>query len=228
MYLPFGLDSTFLLLIPGIIIAIWAQMKVKSTFSKWSKVATNQGVTGSEVARTILSNHGLDNIPIKPTRGRLTDNYNPVKKTLNLSEPVYGSSSVAAVGVAAHEAGHALQHNKNYTPLFVRNGIFPVARFGSWLAFPLFFIGFFFHQPSMVKIGIYLFAGFVAFTLITLPVEFNASRRAVGILTNSGNFTKQELVGVKEVLSAASLTYVASALMALLQLLRLLMLSGRK
>ncbi len=138
------------------------------------------------------------------------------------------SSSVAAVGVAAHEAGHAIQHNRSYVPLMVRNGIFPIANFGSWLAYPLFIIGFIMGHPSLVKIGIYLFTGFVVFTVITLPVEFNASKRAILILQRSGYLSRQELVGVREVLSAASLTYVAAALTAILSLLRLLILSGRR
>lgn len=226
--LPFFLDKTFLLLLPGLFLAIWAQMKVKRTFAKWSRVMTSQSITGMEVARTILNNHGLDNIPIRPTAGKLTDNYNPIKKTLNLSEPVYGSSSVAAAGVAAHEAGHAIQHSKSYMPLLVRNGIFPIANFGSWLAYPLFIIGLIFGHPSLIKIGIWLFTGFVVFTVITLPVEFNASKRAVAILSRSGYLTGQELVGVKQVLSAASLTYIAAALTALLSLLRFLLLSGNR
>lgn len=227
MFFPF-FDPTMILLIPGILIAIWAQMKVKNTFAKWSRVRTSQNITGAEIAKTILNQHGLSKIPIRETRGKLTDNYNPVKRTLNLSESVYDSSSVAAVGVAAHEAGHAIQHNRSYTPLLVRNGIFPIAKFGSWLPMPLIILGMIMSMPGLIKIGIYLFSGFVAFTLITLPVEFNASKRATVILRQSGYLTKQELVGVRDVLSAASLTYVAAALSAILSLLRLLILSGRR
>jgi len=228
MFFPFFFDSTFIILIPGLLIAIWAQMKVKNTFARWSRVGTKQNITGAEIARTILNQNGLDKIPIKQTGGKLTDNYNPIKRTLNLSESVYNSVSVAAVGVAAHEAGHAIQHNKRYMPLLARNGIFPIANFGSWLAYPLFIIGLIMGHPSLIKIGIYLFSGFVVFTVITLPVEFNASKRAVLILQNSGSFSRQELAGVKDVLSAASLTYVAAALQAILSLLRLLILSGNR
>ncbi len=227
MFFPFY-GPTMIILIPGILIAIWAQMKVKSTFAKWSKVRTSQNITGAEIAKTILNQHGLDEIPIRETKGKLTDNYNPVKRTLNLSQSVYDSSSVAAVGVAAHEAGHAIQHNKGYAPLLARNGIFPLAKIGSWLPYPLFIIGFIMGHPLLIKIGIYLFSGFVAFTVITLPVEFNASKRAIMILRQSDYLTGQELVGVREVLSAASLTYVAAALSAVLSLLRLLILSGRR
>jgi len=219
-------DPTFILLIPGLLLAIWAQMKVKMSVAKWSKVLTTNNISGVEVAQLILDKYGIRSVSVRKTSGFLTDNYNPIKRTLNLSPGVYGSTSVAAVGVAAHEAGHAIQHNKGYIPLMVRNGIFPIANFGSWLAYPLFFLGWLFGQLSLMKLGIYLFTGFVVFTVITLPVEFNASRRAVKILTNSGLLTRDEIVGVKEVLTAAAYTYVAAALSAILNLLRLLILSG--
>ncbi len=226
MFIPFW-DPTFLLLIPAIILAVWAQVKVKKTFAKWSRVATSKKITGMEIARTILDTNGLNRIPIKETPGKLTDNYNPVKKILNLSQSVYDSSSVAAVGVAAHESGHAIQHKNAYFPLAFRNGIYPVANFGSWLAYPLFILGLFMGSPALLKIGIWLFSGFVVFTVVTLPVEFNASTRAIQILKNSGNFNSSELTGVKEVLNAAALTYVAAALTAILNLLRLLILERK-
>lgn len=221
-------DWTMILLIPGILFALWAQNKVKSTFAKWSRVMTSKNITGLEIAKMILNSKGLNKIPVNLTRGKLSDNYNPINRTLNLSNEVYNSSSVAAAGVAAHEAGHAIQHNRSYAPLLVRNGIFPVARFGSWLAFPLVILGLIFSIPPLVKIGIWVFAGFVAFTVITLPVEFDASKRAVRLLAGSGYFNEREIIGVKEVLNAAALTYVAAALSAILNLVRLLILSGRR
>ncbi len=226
MYMPF-FDPTMLLLIPVFIFALWAQAKVKSAFNKWSRVPTSQGITGAAMAKMILEKYGLYKIPVKETEGELTDNYNPVNKTLNLSESVYSSDSVAAVGIAAHEAGHAIQHNKGYFPLAVRNAIYPVANIGSTLAFPLFFIGLIFgYNKFLMDLGIWLFIGFTAFTVITLPVEFDASRRAVVLLKNSGYFTTEEIAGVKEVLNAAALTYVAAVLSALVNLIRLLLIRG--
>jgi len=217
-----------ILLLPAIILSIWAQARIKKTFAKFSKVTTSKRLTGAQIARSILDTNGLDKVPVNEIEGNLTDNYNPIKKTLNLSRTVYDSPSIAAVGVAAHEAGHAIQHKKAYFPLAIRNGIYPITRFGSWLAFPLILIGFFMASPALIKIGIWLFAGFVAFTLVTLPVEFNASRRAVQILTSTGYFSPAELSGVGKVLNAAALTYVAAALTALMNLLRLILLSGNR
>ncbi len=225
MYMPF-LDPSLLLLIPVFIFALWAQTKVKSSFNKWAKVQTSRGISGADMAKLILQNHGI-NIPIKETPGELTDNYNPIKKSLNLSKDVYSSTSVAAVGIAAHEAGHAIQHNKGYSPLAIRNAIFPVANLGSTLAFPLFFLGLIFgYNKFLMDLGIWLFIGFTAFTVVTLPVEFDASRRAVILLKNSGYFNTQEIKGVKEVLNAAALTYVAAVLSALVNLIRLLLIRG--
>ncbi len=217
-------DPTYILLLPAIILTLWAQAKVTSAYRRWSTVRSRSGLTGAEVARAILDSYGLYDIPVQETSGHLTDNYNPIKKTLNLSESVYGSDSIAAIGVAAHEAGHAIQHSHNYFPLKLRNGIFPVANFGSWLAFPLFFMGLIFGSRTLIDIGIWLFTGFVAFTIITLPVEFNASKRAIAILENSGYLTSYEIKGAKEVLNAAALTYVAAAATAVMNLLRLLLL----
>ncbi|MBN1898346.1 MAG: zinc metallopeptidase [Spirochaetes bacterium] len=220
-------DSTFLLIIPAFILALWAQSRVKSAYSKWARVRTRRGITGADMAEKILSGNGID-VPVKEIAGELTDNYDPIKKSLNLSQGVFGSDSVAAVGIAAHEAGHAIQHSKGYAALKFRNGIFPVARFGSNLGFFLFFIGLIMgYNKLLMDIGIYLFTAFVAFTIITLPVEFNASKRAVAILQSSGYLDTKEITGVKEVLSAAAWTYVASATMAIMQLLRLLILRGR-
>lgn len=222
-------DNTFLLLIPGLIIALWAQAKVKGAYNKWSRVRTSSFRTGRDVAETIIKGYGLSDITIREIPGTLTDNYDPGNRQLNLSGPVYGGGTVASAGIAAHEAGHALQHHYSYFPLKLRNGVFPVARFGSTLAFPIFFIGLLMgYNRFLMDLGILLFTGFVLFTVATLPVEFNASRRAVKILSTSGNFTEKEITGIREVLTAAALTYVASAAMAILSLLRLLILRGRR
>lgn len=223
-------DYTIFLIIPPLLLALYAQHKVKSTFEAFSRKNARSGITGAEAARQILETRGAGSVEIERVSGRLSDHYDPRKKKLRLSEGVYGSRSLAALGVAAHEAGHALQHKSGYVPLHLRNLIYPVASFGSTLAFPLFFIGFIFSSsgPSLLMdIGILLFAGAVLFSVLTLPVEFNASRRALTLL-KSGNFLNQnELVGARKVLSAAALTYVASTAMAIMQLLRLLILRDR-
>lgn len=225
MIYPFY-DSTFLLLIPGLLLGIWAQIKVKRAFFKWSQINTSHNITGEQIAKKILRENSLTLIDVKKVSGELTDNYDPIKQRLNLSEVVYDRSSIAAVGVAAHEAGHAIQHNSGYYPLSFRNTFLPIANFGSLLAFPIFFIGLIMgYNPFLIKLGIILFSAFVIFTIVTLPIEFNASTRAIGILTNSGYFTTDEIKGVREILTAASLTYVASAVSALLNLARLLILS---
>jgi hypothetical protein len=223
-------DYTIFLIIPPLLLALYAQHKVKSTFDTFSRKNAQSRITGAEAARQILDTRGAGSVEIERVSGRLSDHYDPRKKKLRLSEGVYGSRSLAALGVAAHEAGHALQHKSGYVPLHLRNLIYPVASFGSTLAFPLFFIGFIFSSngPSLLMdIGILLFAGAVLFSVLTLPVEFNASRRALTLL-KSGNFLNQnELMGARKVLSAAALTYVASTAMAIMQLLRLLILRDR-
>lgn len=216
------MGPSFLMLIPAILLAIYASTKVRSSYRKWAAVRTQQAITGAEVAKNIMDTSGISNVRIEHVTGTLTDNYNPINHTLNLSEGVYNGDSVAALGIAAYEAGHAIQHKKGYTALAFRNGIFPIARFGSFLAFPLLIIGMLFYKPGLINLGILLYAGFVIFTVITLPVEFNASKRAVKILKNGNYLTSHELNGAKEVLNAAALTYVASAAMAISQLLRLL------
>lgn len=219
---------TFLFLIPAIILAIYAQSKVKNTYAKYARVQPRKKITGARVARLILDAHQLTDVPVESIPGQLTDHYDPRAKVLRLSSPVYGESSLAALGIAAHEAGHAIQHGKGYLPLMVRNGIFPLARFGSGLAFPLFFIGFFFmHSKPLMDIGILLYTGAVAFSVITLPVEFNASRRALHLLKSGLRLDEKEILGARKVLSAAALTYVAATAMAVMQLIRLLALRGR-
>jgi Zn-dependent membrane protease YugP len=216
--------ETLILLIPAFLLAIYAQYKVRSAYSKYLQVPTQRRITAREAAEYILRSAGITNVQIEPIRQPLGDNYDPRRRKLRLSAP--DSASVAAVGVAAHEAGHALQHAQGYAPLALRSAIVPVAMFGSQLAFPLFFLGLIFQATSLVNVGIILFSAAVLFTLVTLPVEFNASRRAMVALRSAGLVTEGELGAVKEVLSAAALTYVASAAMAIAQLLGMLMIAG--
>lgn len=226
-------DPTFLLLIPGIIITLIAQSKVQSAYNKYSRVQTRNGLTGAEAAREIMSANGLSGVGIRQIGGTMTDNYNPVDKVMSLSGPVAGGATIASVGIAAHETGHALQHAAGYWPLKFRNFIVPVCGFASSAAWPLFFIGLIFARTSHIGIwlmdaGIILFAISLLFYLITLPVEFDASNRAVKALRNQNLLQEDEIQGVKRVLTAAALTYVASMLMSLLNLMRLLLIRGRR
>jgi Zn-dependent membrane protease YugP len=219
------------LLVPAIVLGIYAQAKVSSSFKKYSKIASSRGLTGADAARMVLDGAGLYNVGIQVSGGRLSDHYDPRTRTLSLSPEVGQSNSLAALGVAAHEAGHALQHAEGYAAFKVRSALVPVANLGSTLGFWLFIIGMFMssYQGSsiLMNAGILLFSAAVLFTLVTLPVEFNASRRALTLLANKSILVGQELKGAKAVLSAAALTYVASALMAVLQLLRLILISRR-
>lgn len=221
-------DPTFVLLIPAVILAVYAQWKVKSTYEKYSQVRCSRGYTGAQVARYILDDYRLQKIEVAQTPGDLTDHYDPRAGKLNLSESVYHSSSVAAIGVAAHEAGHAIQDAKSYVPLKLRNGLVPVTNLGTTLAFPLFLLGLFASLPIFMDIGIILFSLAVVFSVVTLPVEFNASRRAVRVLADGNFLTAQELPMAKAVLDAAALTYVAATAMALLNLARLLILRNQR
>ena len=217
----------WVIMLPVLVLSIYAQVKVKSAFAHYSRVGTRRGLTGAEAARRILGEAGIDDVTVEVTRGWLSDHYDPRSKTLRLSPEVHGGRSVASVGVAAHEAGHALQHAHGYAPMSLRSAFVPVATFGSWLAFPLIFIGFLFASLELMKWGIILFGAIVVFQLITLPVEFNASKRAKAALANSGIVvTEEEAHGVSAVLSAAALTYVAAAVAALAQLLYFLLRSG--
>lgn len=216
---------SFLILVPAIILAAYAQWKVRSTYAKYAKVNARSRVTAQAAARRILETAMITDVAIEPSQRQLSDHYDPRKRILRLSAP--DSTSVAAIGVAAHEAGHAMQHAQGYAFLSLRTAIVPIARFGSQLAFPLFFIGIFASMPSLVTAGIVAFSAAVLFTLITLPVEFDASRRAIVALRGSGIVSEEELGGAKEVLFAAALTYVAAAAMAALQLLMLLS-AGRR
>lgn len=231
-FYPFFYDPTMLLLFPAVIFAMYAQYKVHSTFNKYVRVPSRIGMTGAQVARAILDKAGLYDVPVEMTHGHLSDHYDPRARKMRLSPEVYRGTSLASLGVAAHETGHALQHAENYVPLTLRNQIFPIASFGSTLAFPLFFIGFFFGiqgiGSTLMQLGIWLFAAAVAFQLITLPVEYNASARAMQLLVGEGFITKEEAPRTRAVLNAAALTYLAAAAMALMQLLRLIILRNAR
>ncbi len=214
-------DWTLILVLPGLLLGLWAQARVKSTYQKYSKVGTQRGQSAAEAIGELLDQKNLGAIRIERTSGTLTDHYDPRTDTLRLSEGVYQSSSVAALGIAAHEAGHALQEAEEYPFLKLRSAAVPVVNFGSKLAWPLFLAGFIFSFSPLINVGLVLYALIVIFTLITLPVEFDASRRAVAMLTESGYVTQEEEKGVRSVLNAAALTYVAAFVSAALQLLRL-------
>ena len=222
--IPFFYDPTFILLIPAVILALWAQVKVKSTFAKYEKVLAGRGLSGAEVAQRLLGDAGLGNVQIEEVQGKLSDHYDPRTRILRLSPPISRGRSVAALGVAAHEVGHAIQHQNAYSPFQVRQAIVPAANFGSTLAFPLFFIGILFSAPKLMDIGIVFFSAAVVFQLVTLPVEFNASSRALVLLESRGYLAGEEVGQAKKVLSAAALTYVAATAMAVLELVRLLIL----
>ena len=221
-------DWTIILILPGLLLGLWAQFKVKSAFAKYAKINTSRNVTADEVSRDILSKGARTPVSVEPTQGKLTDHYDPRSNTLRLSQSVYGSSSIAAVGIAAHECGHALQQSDEYKPLMLRTAIVPVVKFGSMAYFPIFLIGLLASWEPLLYAGIICFAATLVFSLVTLPVEFNASKRAMGVLQSGGYMTEEELRGVRAVLSAASMTYVASAISSLLQLLRLVLIAGRR
>lgn len=223
-------DWTYLLVIVGVVLSLWASGQVKSVFSRYSSVYTLRGMTGAAVAKEILRQAGIYDVRVVHIRGNLNDHYDPRNRTLSLSDPVYGSTSVAAVSVATHECGHAIQHASHYAPLKIRGSLVPVANFGSVISWPIILAGIFmgFNQ-TLITIGIALFFAVVLFHLVTLPVEFNASTRALRILSETQILMGEENEGAKKVLRAAALTYVASAAGMILQLLRLLILTrGRR
>ena len=217
-------DWTIVLLIPAFLFSLYASMKVKSVFNEYSKKGTFSGLTGSDLARYLLSENGLGNISVEMTRSMMGDHYDPLRKKLRLSPDVYGSNSITSLGVAAHEVGHAIQEKEGYMPLVLRSTLVPVANIGSSMAFPLFFIGFLFSSSWLLNLGIVFFMGAVVFYLVTLPVEFDASRRALAVLKSGRFMTVDELGGAKKVLNAAAMTYLAAALMAVMQLVRMLIL----
>lgn len=220
-------DPTFILVIVGIIISGIASARVNSTFRRYDRVQSENHLSGAQAAAQILAAEGITDVTIREVRGNLTDNYNSGNKTLSLSESTYNSTSVAAIGVAAHEVGHALQHHQGYLPLRVRSGIFPLVNLGSTLSFPLILVGMLMSwNQTLINVGIWCFALVLVFQLVTLPVEFNASGRALNILSHDGLLTTDEVPMVRQVLSAAAMTYVAAVLSSLLQLLRLVLLFG--
>lgn len=223
MFFPY-FDPTYIILIPGLIFALYAQSKVKGTFARYSRVASMSGMTGAEVAERLLRSRGITDVRIERIGNTLGDHYDPRSKVLRLSPEVYGSSSLAALGVAAHETGHAIQHHVGYTPLQLRSSLVPIANIGSTLAFPLILIGLLI-SPTLVDIGILAFGAVVLFQLVTLPVEFDASNRAIALLEGNGFVSRQEAVHTKKVLDAAALTYIAAALAAVLNLVRLIFIS---
>ncbi|NLO89311.1 MAG: zinc metallopeptidase [Clostridia bacterium] len=222
---PIFFDPTMIILIPAIIFSLYAQLKVQSTFERYSRVASSSGLTGAEVAERLLRKEGIYDVRIERTPNTLGDHYDPRSKVLRLSPGVYNSTSLAALGVAAHEAGHAIQHDVGYFPLELRSSLVPVAQFGSMAAFPILLIGILLGSPMLAKLGVYAFVAVVLFQLVTLPVEYNASSRAIALLQAGGFVSGQEAEHTKRVLDAAALTYLAAALAAVLSLLRLLLIS---
>lgn len=220
-------DSTYILVVIGALLCLLASARVKSTYAKYQKVRSLSGMTGAQAAERILQYSGIYDVSIARVSGNLTDNYDPRSKVLNLSETVYDNNSVAAIGVAAHECGHAIQHNRGYAALKFRAALVPVANFGATISWPIIILGVVFsYSQTLINIGILLFASVVVFQLVTLPVEFNASRRAVNVLNESGILYDEEVKFTKKVLGAAALTYVAGAASVILQLLRLVLLFG--
>ncbi|MBD7967071.1 zinc metallopeptidase [Paenibacillus gallinarum] len=210
----------YVLIIVAFILSLWAQFRVKGTFNKWAKVENTTGMTGYDVARRMLDLNGLQDVPIEPVRGALSDHYDPIHRVVRLSEPVYYERSISAISVASHEVGHAIQHKEHYPMLVLRHKIFPVVNFASGIAPFLILGGFLFNAFNLIGIGIIFFSVTVAFQLITLPVEFNASNRARDIIVQEGYIQREEERGVGKVLNAAALTYVAAALISLLELIR--------
>ncbi|MBP3477212.1 MAG: zinc metallopeptidase [Lachnospiraceae bacterium] len=228
-YYGFYFDPTYWLVLLGAILCLYAQARVSSTYSKYAKVRSRSGMTGAQAAQRILDLSGIYDVRIERVGGQLTDHYDPSNKVLRLSDSVYGSYSIAAIGVAAHECGHAVQHNKGYAPLKLRSTLVPVANIGSRAGIPIIILGALLGMNQvLIQIGIWVFALAVLFQVVTLPVEFNASSRALAMLGNYGMMERDEVNGCRKVLKAAALTYVAAAASAILQLLRLVLLFGRR
>lgn len=225
-------DPTYILVVIGAVICMIASARVKGTFNKYSQLRSMSGMNGAQVAQRVLQAAGIYDVQVRHVSGSLTDHYDPRTKTVNLSDPVYNATSVAALGVAAHECGHAIQHAKSYAPLSIRSALVPIANFGSMLAWPVILIGLFFNTRSsglIIDIGILLFSAAVLFQLVTLPVEFDASRRALVMLRTQGILADDELRYTRRVLKSAALTYVASAAAAIIQLLRIILITnGRR
>lgn len=225
----FYYDPTYVMVLIGVVICMLASANVNRTFQKYSRIRSHSGMTGREAAERLLHANGIYDVTVQRVAGNLTDHYDPRNKTLNLSDSTYASTSVAAIGVAAHECGHAVQHANGYAPLKIRGSLVPVANFGSTLAWPLILIGFLIQGNAsvlLINLGILLFSAAVLFQIVTLPVEFNASSRALNSLETNGILYTEEVADTRKVLRAAALTYVASAASAILQLLRLILISG--
>ncbi|MFA7692096.1 MAG: zinc metallopeptidase [Candidatus Hydrogenedentes bacterium] len=228
MFLYYRFYPVDILIIPAIIFALWAQFRVKSAYQKYAKIRTESGITGADVARKIMMRAEVKNVNIEAIPGELTDHYDPTKKVLRLSSEVYSGTSISALGIAAHEVGHAIQDAKDYKYMRLRHLMYPISSIGSTLAFPLFFIGLIFNftfSAILIRVGIWMFSAAVAFTVVTLPVEFDASRRAIQALEAGGFMSREEISGVRYVLGAAAMTYVAAAATAVIQLLRLIMIA---
>lgn len=226
-YPGFYFDPTYILILIGAIISMWASSRVNSTYAKYDRVRNLRGITGAEVAEMILRQAGIYDVTVQHVSGSLTDHYDPSSRVLRLSDSVYGRATVAAVGVAAHECGHAIQHHQGYAPLQVRTSLVPVCNFGNMISWPMILLGVILGwNQTLIRVGIVLFCAVVLFQLVTLPVELNASSRALNILETTGILHGEENEGAKKVLSAAALTYVAAAAASILQLLRLVMLFG--
>lgn len=221
-------DWTMILVIPGLLLGLWAQMRVSSAFRKYSAVYARSGMSAEDVARSMLNQAGCGNVSIRTVSGNLTDHYDPRNNTLRLSDGVYGSSSVAAIGIAAHECGHAMQQHEGYAPLVLRSTLVPVVNLGSNLYFPIFLLGLLFSWEPLIYVGIACFALTLVFSLVTLPVEFNANGRALRVLDQQGYLSSEEMDGARAVLNAAAMTYVAAAISSLLQLVRLLIIARNR
>ena len=229
--MPFGfyyLDYTYLLLIPAMLFALYAQFKVNSTYNKFSKVRNSRGITGAEVARRILDANGLWNVKVVHIAGSLTDNFNPQTNTVSLSDSTYSSDSVAAIGVAAHECGHAVQHATGYAPIKIRSAIIPITNIGSSLGMILLLVGLIFSSHSLAIFGVFLYSAVTVFQAVTLPVEFNASSRALKTLRDDFILDEDELPMARKVLSAAALTYVAALISSIATVLRLLLIANNR
>lgn len=224
--MPVYFDSTYLILIPAMLFALYAQYKVNTTFNKYSKVRNSRGVTAAEVARRILDSNGLNYVKVVHISGNLTDNFNPSTNTVSLSDSTYSSTSVAAIGVAAHECGHAVQHATGYSPVKTRTALVPVTNIGSQIGWILVLVGLFFSFPSLAMVGILLYSLMAVFQAVTLPVEFNASSRALKTLRDDNILDGDEIPLAKKVLSAAAMTYVASLISSLSTIIRLILLVG--
>ena len=231
MYYPMFYDPTYILVMIGVVICLLASAKMNSTFSKYSRVRSHSGMTGKEAAEALLHREGIYDVRVEYVAGNLTDHYDPRSKVLRLSDATYQQTSVAAIGIAAHECGHAIQHARGYAPLSIRSALVPVANFGSSIAWPLIIIGLIMNSQTsqlFLNLGVIAFSMAVLFQIVTLPVELNASRRALKILGNTGMLYPDEVRETRKVLTAAALTYIAGAASAILQLLRLIMISNSR